>query len=247
MYRSSILLIDANANTLQALTSNFQREGAKVNTFTNAAMGYDFLKKGTADLIITDWDVATFDGLELCKLLKRSQQHAHIPVVMLTDRESEIYAVTALEVGVEDYIRKPVKVRELIVRMKNILRRKESYPTLPDFKNGSTAASEMDQPTARRKTVIKLNEVSLDNYSHRAYLLDKEIDLTYSEFKLLELFISNPRRVYQRSSIIEKISGIDYFVTERSVDVMVVGLRKKLGEYKKYLETVRGVGYRFIG
>ncbi|SEI79592.1 two-component system, OmpR family, phosphate regulon response regulator PhoB [Cyclobacterium xiamenense] len=246
MYRSSILLIEANADTLQALTSNFQREGATVTTFNNATRGYDYLKKGTADLIVTDWNMAIFDGLDLCKLLKRSQQHAHIPLVMLTDRESEIDAVTALEVGVEDYIRKPVKVKELIVRMKNILRRKENYYPVHGLSNGLTASAE-DRPIAIRQPVIKLNEVSLDNYSHKAYLLDKELSLTYSEFKLLELFISNPRRVYQRSTIIEKISGIDYFVTERSVDVMVVGLRKKLGEYKKYLETVRGVGYRFIG
>lgn len=246
MYQSSILLIDANTDTLQSLTSNFQQEGAKVTTFNNAARAYDYLKKGTADLVITDWTMATLDGLELCKLLKRSQQHAHIPVVMLTDRESEIDAVTALEVGVEDYIRKPVKVRELIVRMKNILRRKEAYPTVHDFSN-VPAAPATDRPTASQQTVIKLHEVSLDTYSHKAYLLDKEMNLTYSEFKLLELFISNPRRVYQRSTIIEKISGIDYFVTERSVDVMVVGLRKKLGKYKKYLETVRGVGYRFVG
>jgi len=246
MYRSSILLIDANAETLQALTANFQREGATVTTFNNASRGYDYLKKGTADLIVTDWNKAIFDGLDLCKLVKRSQQHAHIPLVMLTDRESEIDAVTALEVGVEDYIRKPVKVRELIVRMKNILRRKENYHPIHDLNNGLTATAE-DRAIAVRQPVIKLNEVSLDNYSHKAYLLDKELNLTYSEFKLLELFISNPRRVYQRSTIIEKISGIDYFVTERSVDVMVVGLRKKLGEYKKYLETVRGVGYRFIG
>lgn len=241
MYQSSVLLIESNVETLHLLSQNFQWEGANVKTFNNAANAYEYLQTNSADIVVTDWILSALNGLELCKMMKRSKKLAHIPVVIMAERDSEIDAVTALEIGAEDYIRKPVPVRELLTRVKKIIQRQHDIP----YHNGSAAVQLEPNGYAKSDEVIQIKEIKLDTTRHKAFLQNQEIELTYSEFRLLELFLSNPGRVYQRNSIIEKINGIDYYATERSVDVLVVGLRKKLGEYHKYLETVRGVGYRF--
>jgi DNA-binding response OmpR family regulator len=173
--------------------------------------------------------------------MKRSKKMAHIPVVIMADRDSEIDAVTALEVGAEDYIRKPILVRELLTRLKKIIQRKQDLNPFSTIVVPPPTESEM----TKTEDIIQLKGIQLNISSHKAFLQNLEIELTYSEFRLLELFLVHPGRVFQRNAIIEKINGIDYYATERSVDVLVVGLRKKLGEFKKYLETVRGVGYRF--
>ncbi len=242
MYQSSVLLVESNVETLHLLSQNFQWEGANVKSFNSAANAYEYLQHNSADVVVTDWILSALNGLELCKLMKRSKKLAHIPVVIMAERDSEIDAVTALEIGAEDYIRKPVPVRELLTRVKKIIQRQQVMVPHSDNSAATQAA-----PLAHAKTddVIQIKEIKLDTTRHKAFLQNQEITLTYSEFRLLELFLSNPGRVYQRNSIIEKINGIDYYATERSVDVLVVGLRKKLGEYHKYLETVRGVGYRF--
>ncbi len=245
MYQSSILLVDNDAQNIFSLEKQFNQEGAFVKSFSNALSAYEYLKveQIVTDIILTDWTLPQLDGLEFCKLLKRTQKFQHIPIVMISNRDSEIDAVTALEVGAEDYIRKPLKIRELITRVKKILQRHKEQPSL----NGKSFLEEkVITQKMNNESIMLSNGIKIDTYRHKAYLFDTELNLTYSEFKLLELFISNPGRVYQRSTLIEKINGIDYCATERSVDVMIVGLRKKLGSQKKVLETVRGVGYRFL-
>lgn len=241
MYQSSVLLIESNHDTLNLISQNIQMEGAVVQAFNNASSAYEYLQGHTPDLVLTDWISSALNGLELCKIMKRSNKMAHIPVVIMADRDSEIDAVTALEVGAEDYIRKPILVRELLTRLKKIIQRKQ------DLNHYSTIVVPPPTETEITKTedIIQLKGIQLNISSHKAFLQNLEIELTYSEFRLLELFLVHPGRVFQRNAIIEKINGIDYYATERSVDVLVVGLRKKLGEFKKYLETVRGVGYRF--
>lgn len=242
MFQSAVLLVESHQMTQELLRQSLEDAGARVHAFAAAATAYDFLQDHPADLVLTDWISGPLDGLELCKLIKRSKQHAHIPVVIMAERASEIDAVTALEVGAEDYVRKPLLVRELLARLKKILQRNH---------RGLAPPSEKIPPApppfgyAVSDEVIEVKEIRLDTTSHQAFLDNSELTLTYSEFRLLELFLANPGRVFQRNAIIEKINGIDYYATERSVDVLVVGLRKKLGPYKKYLETVRGVGYRF--
>jgi len=241
MYQSSVLLIESNHDTLNLISQNIQMEGAVVQAFNNASSAYEYLQGHTPDLVLTDWISSALNGLELCKIMKRSKKMAHIPVVIMADRDSEIDAVTALEVGAEDYIRKPILVRELLTRLKKIIQRKQ------DLNHYSTIVvpppTESEMPGT--EDIIQLKGIKLNTSSHKAFLQNLEIELTYSEFRLLELFLVHPGRVFQRNAIIEKINGIDYYATERSVDVLVVGLRKKLGEFKKHLETVRGVGYRF--
>lgn len=244
MYQSSVLLIDSDTETLNVLSRSFQGEGAQVKVFRTAMKALDFLQAHQqTDVVLTNWKLPSLDGLELCKLMKRSQELAHIPVVIISERDSEIDAVTALEVGAEDYIRKPVMAREIITRVKKILQRQEKLHAYQvAARIGTSEASALQ---AERKILLH-DRIKVDTYRHKAYVEDQEVKLTYSEFKLLELFLTHPGRVFQRSTLIEKINGIDYYATERSVDVMIVGLRKKLGTYKQCLETVRGVGYRFI-
>ena len=241
MYQSSVLLIESNHDTLNLISQNIQMEGAVVQAFNNASSAYEYLQGHTPDLVLTDWISSTLNGLELCKIMKRSKKMAHIPVVIMADRDSEIDAVTALEVGAEDYIRKPILVRELLTRLKKIIQRKQDLNPFSTIVVPPPTESEM----TKTEDIIQLKGIQLNISSHKAFLQNLEIELTYSEFRLLELFLVHPGRVFQRNAIIEKINGIDYYATERSVDVLVVGLRKKLGEFKKYLQTVRGVGYRF--
>lgn len=241
MYQSSVLLIESNHDTLNLISQNIQMEGAVVQAFNNASSAYEYLQGHTPDLVLTDWISSALNGLELCKIMKRSKKMAHIPVVIMADRDSEIDAVTALEVGAEDYIRKPILVRELLTRLKKIIQRKQDLNPFSTIVASPLTESEM----TKTEDIIQLKGIKLNTSSHKAFLQNLEIELTYSEFRLLELFLVHPGRVFQRNAIIEKINGIDYYATERSVDVLVVGLRKKLGEFKKHLETVRGVGYRF--
>jgi DNA-binding response OmpR family regulator len=241
MYQSSVLLIESNHDTLNLISQNIQMEGAVVQAFNNASSAYEYLQGHTPDLVLTDWISSALNGLELCKIMKRSKKMAHIPVVIMADRDSEIDAVTALEVGAEDYIRKPILVRELLTRLKKIIQRKQDLNPFSTIVVPPPTESEM----TKTEDIIQLKGIKLNTSSHKAFLQNLEIELTYSEFRLLELFLVHPGRVFQRNAIIEKINGIDYYATERSVDVLVVGLRKKLGEFKKHLETVRGVGYRF--
>lgn len=241
MYQSSVLLIESNHDTLNLISQNIQMEGAVVQAFNNASSAYEYLQGHTPDLVLTDWISSALNGLELCKIMKRSKKMAHIPVVIMADRDSEIDAVTALEVGAEDYIRKPILVRELLTRLKKIIQRKQDLNLFSTIVVPPPTESEM----TKAEDIIQLKGIQLNISSHKAFLQNLEIELTYSEFRLLELFLVHPGRVFQRNAIIEKINGIDYYATERSVDVLVVGLRKKLGEFRKYLETVRGVGYRF--
>ena len=154
-----------------------------------------------------------------------------ILLVMLTGKNDEIDAVTALEVGAEDYITKPIRIKELMSRVKKILRRKT---------NEETVSVRKDVRESIDCGVLKMNLVS-----YKVFINDEQLELTIGEFKLLELLAKQPGKVFSRTQIIEKINGSQYFATERSIDVQIAGLRKKLGEFKDAVETVRSVGYRF--
>ena len=160
-----------------------------------------------------------------------SQYTRDIPLVMLTGKNDEIDAVTALEVGAEDYITKPIRIRELLSRVKKILRRKTTEEIVTTRK---------DVRESIECGVLKMNLIS-----YKVFINDEQLELTIGEFKLLELLAKQPGKVFSRNQIIEKINGSQYFATERSIDVQIAGLRKKLGEFKDAVETVRSVGYRF--
>lgn len=231
MKKQRLVIIDDHYDILELLKHNFVLEGYEVKMFFNAVDALKYINTDNTDLLITDWMLPEMDGLELCKNLKMSQYTRDIPLVMLTGKNDEIDAVTALEVGAEDYITKPIRIKELMSRVKKILRRKtteEAVTTRKDVRESIECG------------VLKMNLIS-----YKVFINDEELELTIGEFKLLELLAKQPGKVFSRNQIIEKINGSQYFATERSIDVQIAGLRKKLGEFKDAVETVRSVGYRF--
>ena len=231
MKKHRLVIIDDHYDILELLKYNLALEGYEVKMFFNAVDALKYINTDNTDLLITDWMLPEMDGLELCKNLKMSQYTRDIPLVMLTGKNDEIDAVTALEVGAEDYITKPIRIKELMSRVKKILRRKTTEETVSVRK---------DVRESIECGVLKMNLIS-----YKVFINDEQLELTIGEFKLLELLAKQPGKVFSRNQIIEKINGSQYFATERSIDVQIAGLRKKLGEFKDAVETVRSVGYRF--
>jgi DNA-binding response OmpR family regulator len=235
MKTARIVAIDEKIDTLNLLKLNLEKERAQVHTYTSGWEALKAIRQEVPDMIVSDWMLEDVEGLDICRQIKMNPDLRHIPFVMLSERCEEIDVVTALEIGAEDYMVKPIRMREFIARIKKILCRcKTDTPSQPQETTGSETTN-----------VLKYKAFLLDIDKHKAYLENNPLDLTYSEFRLLQLLMNRPGRVYSRGQIIEKLNGLDYIATERSVDVQVVGLRKKIGKYKNYLETVRGVGYRF--
>jgi DNA-binding response OmpR family regulator len=231
MKKHRLVVIDDQYDILEILKYNLVHEGYEVKIFFNAVDALKYVNMDNTDLVLTDWMLPEMDGLEFCKNLKMSPSTQNIPLVMLTGKNDEIDAVTALEVGAEDYITKPVRMKEMLSRIKKILRRKTNDDT-------SRARKEV-------RETIESGVLKMDLLSYKVFINNDPLELTIGEFKLLEMLAKQPGKVFSRNQIIERINGSQYFATERSIDVQIAGLRKKLGEYKDAVETVRSVGYRF--
>jgi DNA-binding response OmpR family regulator len=231
MKKYRLVVIDDYYDVLELLKYNFLQEGYEVKIFFNAVDALKYINVDNTDLVITDWMLPEMDGLELCKNLKRSSSTQDIPVVMLTAKADEIDAVTALEVGAEDYITKPIRIKEMLSRVKKILHRR--------------IMEDADRGKKEIKDSIECGVLKMNLNSYKVFINDDPLELTIGEFKLLEMLAKQPGKVFSRNQIIEKINGSQYFATERSIDVQIAGLRKKLGPYKDAVETVRSVGYRF--
>jgi two-component system phosphate regulon response regulator PhoB len=177
-------------------------------------------------LVVLDLLLPHVDGLEVCRLLKSDPKTQHIPIIMLTAKSEEADVVTGLELGADDYLTKPFSPRVLLARIKAILSRK---------------GKDADDDTGS----IRVRELIIHPGRHEVLLEGAPVELTYTEFRLLHFLSRKPGWAFTRAQIVDAVKGEDYPVTERSVDVQVVGLRKKLKKYGAYIETVRGVGYRF--
>lgn len=231
MKKNRLVIIDDHYDVLELLKYNFIKEGYEVKFFFTAVDALKYITNENTDLVVTDWMLPEMDGLELCKNLKLSAATQDIPLVMLTGKNDEIDAVTALEVGADDYLIKPLRIKEMLTRVKKILRRKAAEQLIPAKNDG--------------REFLEFGSLKIDLISYKVFLNGEVLDLTMGEFKLLELIAKYPGKVFSRNQIIEKINGPQYFATERSTDVQIVGLRKKLGVYKDAIETVRSIGYRF--
>jgi DNA-binding response OmpR family regulator len=233
MKKYRLIVIDDHHDTLELLKFNLLSEGYEVKAFFNAVDALKYVTAENTDLVITDWMLPEMDGLDLCRNLKHNPSTQDIPVVMLTGKSDEIDVVTALEVGAEEYIPKPIRIKEMLTRVKKILRRKA----------GEIIAQMSRDPINNKESIVR-GRLKLDLASYTVSLEDEPLDLTIVEFRLLELLARQPGKVFSRNLIMERINGMDYFAAERSVDVQIAGLRKKLGRYKDGIETVRSVGYR---
>jgi two-component system, OmpR family, alkaline phosphatase synthesis response regulator PhoP len=223
--KESILAVDDEGDILELLRYNLAKEGYRV---TCAASGEEALKAAGAmrpDLILLDLLLPGMDGLEVCRRLKGEVRTRAIPIIMLTAKGEEADIVSGLELGAEDYITKPFSPRVLLARIRAALRRSAAAP-----------------PTAT--TALKIGPLFIDPERHEISLEGRPLELTLTEFHFLHLLARRPGWVFTRSQMVEGVHGDDYSVTERSVDVHMVGLRKKLGSFGKSLETVRGIGYR---
>jgi len=241
MLGKRIILIDDEPDICEVVKFNLLKDGFEVQTFEKPKEGLNSIFSNPPDLVITDWLLPEIEGLEVCRRIRLNSQTKDLPVIMISCKNAESDLVSALEVGADDYLSKPFRMPELLARVRKRLIKKDSISInnvteshLHQGKNGSPAA-----------TQIKLKDLIINRENFEVRLNGEIIDFTYSEFKLIELLASNPNRVFGRTQLIENGFGFDYYVSERSVDVRIVNLRKKLGKNKNLIETVRSVGYRF--
>ena len=226
MAKEKILVVDDEEDILELVRYNLAREGYQV---TGTLTGEDALRKvrsDSFDLIVLDLMLPGMDGLAFTKTLKNDSRLRSIPIIMLTAKGEESDIVAGLELGADDYITKPFSPKVMIARVRAVLRRHKEEPE-----------DEM--------AIVKIHDLEINPGRRNVLAKGDPIDLTYTEFQMLFVLAKRPGWVFTRSQIVDLIRGSDYPVTDRSVDVQVVGLRKKLGAFGKYIETVRGVGYRF--
>lgn len=225
MAKQKILIIDDEEDILELIRYNLAKEGYSVEGVTSGEEALAKAKSEVPDLVVLDLMLPGVDGLEVCKILKSDARTSHIPIIMLTAKGEDADIVTGLELGADDYVTKPFSPRVLIARIRTALRRRK--------KDG-----------AKEDSTIAVHSLVIYPDRHQVLVNGEAVELTATEFALLCLLTRRPGWVFTRNQIINAVKGDDYAVTDRSVDVQVVGLRKKLGEAGEYIETVRGVGYR---
>ena len=223
---SNVLIVEDEEDIIELMAYNLSKEGFVVDSLLDGTDILTKVKSKKPSLIILDLMLPGLDGLEICKMLKKDSQTERIPVIIVTAKTDESDIVTGLELGAEDYITKPFSPKILIARVRNVLRR-EANPKVGFDKD------------------IRVHNLVISQERRDVVLDGLKLTLTYSEFQTLALLASQPGRVYTRYQIVEKVHGDDYAVTDRSIDVLIVSIRKKMGKYADYIETIRGVGYRF--
>ncbi|MCG8619308.1 MAG: response regulator transcription factor [Desulfobacterales bacterium] len=227
MSKETILIVDDEEDILELIKFNLKSEGYNILQAMTGEEAIKIAKQSGPDLMVLDLMLPGIDGLEVTKYLKNNDATADIPIVMLTAKGEESDIVTGLELGANDYMSKPFSPRELTARIRAILRRRQK----------NTA----ETPVRVRQE----GDMVIDRAKHRVTIEGKVVELTLSEFELLSFLAEKKGWVFTRGQIVDAIHGENYAVTERSIDVIIVGLRKKLGNYASCIETVRGVGYRF--
>ena len=228
MARDRILLIEDEPDIAEVLQYNLEKEGFEVETARRGDSGLEAVRRDTPDLILLDLMLPGLDGLELTRLLKRDGGLSRIPIVMLTARGEEVDRIVGLELGADDYISKPFSPREVVLRVKAVLRRLQ-----PDG-NGSEGASES----------LAVGGIRLDVAGHRLEVNGLEVALTATEFRLLKLLIERSGRVQTRGQLLSDVWGYAEDIDSRTVDTHIRRLRRKLGSEADRIETVIGVGYR---
>ena len=226
MSKQSVLVVEDEEDIMEVIRFNLEKEGYEVHQALSGEKALQVIENNLPSLVLLDLMLPGINGLDLCRIFKQNDRTKAIPVIMLTAKSEDADIVAGLEMGAEDYITKPFSPRVLLARVRTILRRRES-----GVKDDSS--------------VIQVEEMQIHPGRHEVTMGDNVVDLTPSEFRILHYLARRPGWVYSRDQIIDAIRGHGYVVTDRAIDVQVVGLRKKLGDYGKLIETVRGIGYRF--
>ena len=225
MSKESILIVDDEEDILELIQYYLSRNGYSLDTAISGEEALTKAKTKLPNIIILDLMLPGIDGLEVCKILKNDTKTEHIPIIMLTAKGEESDIVSGLELGADDYITKPFSPKVLVARVRRIINR--------------TKTRDLE------KAPVKIHELVIDPSRRQVLIENKPKDLTFTEFNILYTLAKRPGLVFTRYQIVDNLHGDDYLVTDRAVDVQIVGLRKKLGSCSKYIETVRGVGYRF--
>ncbi len=220
-----IAVVDDEEDIVDLITHHLEKEKFKIEPFYDGESILEYVKKNKLDLIILDLMLPGIDGLEVCKFLKKDEQTSSIPIIMLTAKSTEADKIVGLELGADDYITKPFSPRELVARVKTVLRRLESKQ--------------------QQAKVIDVDGLMVDLSKYLVTINQKKINLTTTEFKLLSVLISRPGWVFARQQLLDAIWEYDRVVLDRTIDVHIRNLRKKLGRYGKYIKSMRGVGYKF--
>ena len=226
MSRQSVLVVEDEEDIMEVIRFNLEKEGYEVHQALSGEKALQVIENNLPSLVLLDLMLPGINGLDLCRIFKQNDRTKAIPVIMLTAKSEDADIVAGLEMGAEDYITKPFSPRVLVARVRTILRRRES-----GVKDDSS--------------VIQVEGMQIHPGRHEVTMGENVVDLTPSEFRILHYLARRPGWVYSRDQIIDAIRGHGYVVTDRAIDVQVVGLRKKLGDYGKLIETVRGIGYRF--
>lgn len=222
-----ILIVEDELDIIELISFHLKKEGFEIDFVTEGDQALPAIEEQRPDLILLDLMLPGMDGFDVCRQLKGIPEHKNIPIIMVSAKSEEPDIVSGLELGAEDYVTKPFSPKILISRVKAVLRR---------------ANKPVDEPQIKE---INTGDLTISKETQECHIKGEEVKLTFSEFETLFLLVSNPNRVYTRYQIVEEVHGHDYAVTDRSIDVMMVSLRKKIGDFATNIETIRGVGYRF--
>lgn len=223
--RAHILAVEDEQDLLDLLQYNLTRDGFNVATAVSGEEALKVIRAEPPDLVVLDLMLPGMDGLELCRILKNDPTTRHILIVMLTAKGEEVDIVAGLELGADDYVIKPFSPRVLTARIKAVLRRQSAQ-------------------TPTDEVVYRVGDLTMDTSRHEVRVKGDRVPLTHTEIGIVQALARRPGHVLTRSQIVQTVQGDNVAVTDRSVDVHVVSLRRKLGEAGSYLQTVRGVGYR---
>lgn len=225
MSKGTILVIDDEKDLIELVRYNLVKEDFDVIVASDGKSGLDIATKHKPDLIVLDLMMPGMDGLQVCRQLRADDRSSRIPVIMLTAKAAEADRVVGLEMGADDYVSKPFSPRELVARVKAVLRRTHPQDDSPG-------------------QVIRRGDIVVDVDRHEVTVKGNPISLTATEFRILQFFVSRPGRVLTRDEIINAALGRDSSVFDRTIDVHITAIRKKLGDGGEKIETVRGFGYK---
>jgi phosphate regulon transcriptional regulator PhoB len=226
--RPRVMLIEDEKDIVELVRYNFRKEGFEVASYASGREGLEELRRNPPDLVLLDIMLPDLDGFEICKRLRAEDRLRALPVIFLTAKGEELDRILGLEIGADDYVVKPFSPRELVARVKAVLRR-QARP-------------------AEKREVIEMPGLRLDSRTQEVTVRGEAVELSTLEFKLLHYLASHPRRIFSRERLLDEVWGRDRFVTPRTVDVHIRRLREKIeaqADKPQFIQTVRGAGYRF--
>jgi two-component system phosphate regulon response regulator PhoB len=226
MSNERILAVDDEQPILELLKYNLEKDGFRVTTCTNGEDALKLARNDPPDLMLLDLMLPGMSGLDVCRKLRETPATADLPVIMVTAKIEDSDIVLGLELGADDYVTKPFSPKVVLARVRTVLRRRNRKPVEPE---GDRTA---------------IHGIVIDPVRHEVFSDAKPLALSVTEFQILEFLAQNPGRVFSRTQIISSVKGSSYPVTERSIDVQILSIRKKLGDKADVIETVRGIGYR---